>query len=121
MLASSGSRALTVLVWHYHDDDVGGPDAWVQLVATGLPPSASRARLRHYRVDIHHSNSHGAWVALGSPATPTPSEYATLERSSDLALLEGAPTSISVGSGVARVEFAIERHAVSLVVLDELE
>jgi xylan 1,4-beta-xylosidase len=115
VLASRGRGALTILVWHYHDDDVRGPDA------AGLPTSAKRARLTHYRVDHNHSNSHGAWLALGSPVAPTPSEYATLERASALALLEGAPPSVLVENGAARMEFPLARHGVSLLVLDEVE
>jgi xylan 1,4-beta-xylosidase len=121
VLASRGGGAMSVLVWHYHDDDVAGPDAWVQLAAAGLPTSARRARLTHYRIDRNHSNSHGAWLALGAPAVPTPLEYAALLKASDLTQLEGAPASVPVEGGAVRLEFALERHAVSLVVLDEVE
>jgi xylan 1,4-beta-xylosidase len=121
VLASRGAGALTVLVWHYHDEDIGGPDAWVQLAAAGLPASASRARLTHYRIDRNHSNSYGAWLALGAPAVPTPPQYAALARASDLATLDGAPSSVPVEGGAVRLELALERHAVSLIVLDQLE
>ena len=33
----AGAKRLSVLVWHYHDDDVPGPDAAVELAVTGLP------------------------------------------------------------------------------------
>ena len=40
-LASLDGKKLCVLVWHYHDDDVPGPDAAVELSLTGLPPARS--------------------------------------------------------------------------------
>jgi xylan 1,4-beta-xylosidase len=118
VLASRSNEQLTVLVWHYHDDDEPGPDAVVQLVLDGLSASSSSARLTHYRVDETHGNAYTTWRQLGSPADPTPQQYATLEASSALATLEGAPPTVALDAGTARVEFALPRHAVSLLVLD---
>src|SRR5690606_2772770 len=42
-LASLGGKKLSVLVWHYHDDDVQGPDAAVSLEIPGLPIASGRA------------------------------------------------------------------------------
>jgi xylan 1,4-beta-xylosidase len=42
-LASLDKNKLAVLVWHYHDDDVPGPAADVDLTLDG---SAPRERLR---------------------------------------------------------------------------
>ena len=39
-LAASTGTKLSVLVWHYHDDDVPGPDAEVALDVSGLPAAA---------------------------------------------------------------------------------
>ncbi|MEY2930358.1 MAG: hypothetical protein RL033_1107 [Pseudomonadota bacterium] len=118
VLASRSNEQLTVLVWHYHDDDQPGPGAVVQLVLNGLSASSSSARLTHYRVDETHGNAYTTWVQLGSPAAPTPQQYATLEASSALATLEGAPPNVAIDAGTARIEFALPRHAVSLLVLD---
>ena len=41
-LASLDGDKLCVLVWHYHDDDVPGPDAAVALTLSGLPWPAAR-------------------------------------------------------------------------------
>ena len=38
-LASADDSTVAVLVWHYHDDDVAGPDAAVTLSLAGLPAS----------------------------------------------------------------------------------
>lgn len=119
-LASRSGEQLAVLVWHYHDDDVPGPAAAVQLELQGLPAAARRARLTHYRVDQTHSNVYRTWLLLGSPASPSPQQAAALEAASALATLEGAPPAVAIDGGSARVEFSLPRHAVSLLVLDPL-
>ena len=107
-----------MLVWHYHDDDAPGPDAAVQLLLSGLPATARRARLSHYRVDRTHGNAHATWLGLGSPASPSPEQYAILEASSALGTLAEAPPSVALDAGAARLEFALPRHGVSLLVID---
>jgi xylan 1,4-beta-xylosidase len=59
---------LAILLWHYHDDDVSGPDAAVHVTLTGLPGHASG---RLWRVDPRHANAFAAWQAMGSPARPS--------------------------------------------------
>jgi xylan 1,4-beta-xylosidase len=119
VLASRDADRVTVLIWHYHDDDLPGPEASVRLVTSGLPASASAAKLTHYRVDDRHGNAHEAWRELGSPASPNPEQYAALARASDLATLESAPASVPIDAGSASVEFALGRHAVSLLILSD--
>ena len=41
-LSSLDKNKLCVLAWHYHDDDVAGPDAAVELVLSGLPFASGR-------------------------------------------------------------------------------
>jgi xylan 1,4-beta-xylosidase len=119
VLASRDSDRVTVLVWHYHDDDIPGPDARVRLVTAGLPDSATSARLVHYRVDDHHSNPYAVWRSLGSPASPDPKDYARLAQASELTRLEGSPASVPVTQGTARVDFSLGRRGVSLLVFSE--
>jgi hypothetical protein len=69
-LASAEPNRLAVMVWHYHDDDVPGPDAAVNLAVAGLPAATSEAKLAHYRFDEHHSNAYAAWRRMGSPIAP---------------------------------------------------
>src|SRR5947207_1735967 len=75
-LASLEPRKLSVLLWHYHDDDVAGPDAAVELSVSGLPLARGEARLQHYRIDETHSNSFAAWKRIGSPLAPDEKQYA---------------------------------------------
>ena len=44
-LASGDRHRLWVLVWHYHDDDIPGPQAAVELSVQGLPFARVRRRL----------------------------------------------------------------------------
>src|SRR5215469_9537825 len=45
-LAGAESNRVCVMVWHYHDDDVEGPAADVNLTLDGLPQTNREARLR---------------------------------------------------------------------------
>jgi xylan 1,4-beta-xylosidase len=116
-LASLEPRRLSVLVWHYHDDDVPGPEAAVALSLSGLPLARGEARLRHYRIDESHSNSFAAWKRMGSPIAPNEQQYAQLEAAGKLATIESPPT-VHVEAGQAALAFALPRQAVSLLVLE---
>jgi len=113
-LASLEGRKLSVMVWHYHDDDLAGPVAEVTLEVRGLPQGLQRALLHHYRIDGEHSNSYAAWKRLGSPQKPSPEQYRELERSAQLALL-GSPEWVKLAAGAVTVQFTLPRQAVSLL------
>ena len=68
-MAAMNGKKLTVLVWHYHDDDVRGPAAEVRIDLLGAPKGVPKVT-RHL-VDETHSNSFTAWLAMGSPQQPT--------------------------------------------------
>jgi xylan 1,4-beta-xylosidase len=116
-LASLEPRKLSVLVWHYHDDDVPGPEAAVELSVSGLPLPRGEARLQHYRIDESHSNSYAAWKRMGSPIAPNEQQYAELEAAGQLAAMEPVPA-VRVEGGAARVSLVLPRQAVSLLVLE---
>ncbi|MGC4015130.1 MAG: hypothetical protein QM755_11535, partial [Luteolibacter sp.] len=116
-LASLGRQQVAVMVWHYHDDDVSGPEAAVKLSVPGLPAGVSEAKLSHYRIDETHSNAYTLWKALGSPQKPTKDQYVSLEEAGKLAKLEG-PASVKVKNGEAELDFPLPRQAVSLLVLE---
>jgi xylan 1,4-beta-xylosidase len=118
-LASRETSSVSVLVWHYHDDDVPGPAARVRLRVSGLPGPARSAKLAHLRVDETHGNAYATWRQLGSPALPTEHQYAQLRRASDLPTLTGAPTAVPVLDGTATIEFSLGRQAVSLLLLSD--
>jgi xylan 1,4-beta-xylosidase len=116
-LAALDGDRLSILAWHYHDDDVPGPDADVALELIGLPATEGPILLHHYRIDQHHSNAFEAWKRMGSPQHPTPDQYAELVRSGQLALLD-SPGWIRAEGGKLALRVALPRQAVSLLRLD---
>ena len=111
-IASMDSGTVSILVSNYHDSGKPGPAATVELSVSGLPPG--RLLLQHYRVDDDYSNSYESWKKMGSPQQPTPEQYAQLERSGQLQLLE-SPRRITQQDGRVRIEFSLPRHGVSLL------
>jgi xylan 1,4-beta-xylosidase len=116
-LASLDGKTLCVMVWHYHDDDVPGPDAAVALEVNNFPAAAGPVRMRHFRIDQEHSDAYALWQQMGRPEKPAPDQYARLEAAGKLASL-GAPETITPQDGKASVRFALPRQAVSLLVFE---
>ncbi|HEX3800360.1 MAG TPA: beta-xylosidase [Verrucomicrobiae bacterium] len=114
--AALDTHQLTVLTWHYHDDDVAGPEAAVALKLDHLPASVTHATLTQYRIDNDHANSYTAWQRLGSPQEPTPEQYAQLEKAGKLTAI-GAPEKITTQDGRATIQLKLPRQAVALLVL----
>jgi xylan 1,4-beta-xylosidase len=115
-IASLNGDTVSILVWHYHDDDVPGPDAAVHLALTGLPRSTSLATVTHYRIDEQHSNAYAEWKRLGSPLAPDQKTYLRLEQAGQLATLASAETA-RVSRGGLELTFTLPRQGVSLVQL----
>jgi xylan 1,4-beta-xylosidase len=116
-IASLDQSKLCALVWHYHDDDLPGATAKVELHVSGLLPAVYEARQSQFRIDQEHSNAFAAWKRIGSPEAPTAEQYALLEKAGQLdALTDQEP--IRITSGGAIIRFDLPRQAVSLVVLD---
>lgn len=113
VMASRGEDSLAVLVWHYHDDDVAGPDARVKLSIRGLPRGTSKPT--HFRIDERHSNSYAAWRRMGSPIAPDKPAYDALRAAAQLSPLADAPE--PAGS---EYSFVLPRQAVSLLVFSGL-
>jgi xylan 1,4-beta-xylosidase len=114
--ASRDDHRLSILVWHYHDDDVPGPDAAIELVAKGFERKTGPATLTHYRIDEQHSNSYAEWKRLGSPLAPSQDTYTQLERAGKLALLS-EPEEVRIEDGSITLRFNLPRQGVSLIEL----
>ncbi len=117
-LACLDGKKLCVLLWHYHDDDVPGPDARVELSLDHLPLAAGTARVTHYRIDETHSNSFAEWKRLGSPTAPNEAQYAQMQKSGRLATVTDAPTTVTAVDSSITLMIALPRQAVSLLVLE---
>jgi xylan 1,4-beta-xylosidase len=115
-LAARGDHALAVLVWNYRDEEGAAAETPVDLNMAGLPASAKRILVKHYRIDQNHSNSYTVWKAMGSPQSPAPEQYETLKAAGQLQLLE-SPRWMDSKDGAVRLEFAMPGESVSLVEL----
>lgn len=115
-IASLDRNQLAVMLWHYHDDDVPGPDAKVTLGLNGVP-SAATVRLTRYVIDAEHSNAFVAWQKMGSPAQPGAEQLAQLVRSGQLAQL-GSAEVVRVEAGKVDLRMQLARQAVVLNVLN---
>ena len=115
-VATRDENGVTVLIWHYHDDDVPGEIAEVTLTVHGWPgPSAG---LRHYRMDADHSNAFAVWKAMGSPNIVEGDDYVRLEASGKLAALHPM-TTVAAEAGTLHLNLALPRQGVSLIQLQK--
>jgi len=114
--ASRDGNKVCVMVWHYHDDDLPGPDAQVNIKISELGNIVS-AKCTHYRIDRTHSNAYAAWLEMGSPIAPNDKQYAELLRVCALTELN-SQENISISKSEANITFDLPRQAVSLLVLD---
>ena len=115
-LASVEAKKLCVLVWHYHDDDVPGAEAQVELALASLLIANGTATLTQYRIDAAHSNAFTVWQKMGSPTAPNDAQYDQLVKAGQLAEF-GKAEKVSVKDGRASVKLNLPRQGVSLLVL----
>jgi xylan 1,4-beta-xylosidase len=113
-LATSAPGQASVLLWNYHDDDVAAPGADIVVSIKSIPRSASRVLLQQYRIDDHHSNAYTVWKEMGSPQNPTPEQYAKLQASGQLQLLD-SPRWITPENGAIQVDVQLPRTGLSLL------
>jgi xylan 1,4-beta-xylosidase len=117
-LATRAGNKVMIMVWHYHDDDVAGPDAALTIDLKGLPAGVTTATLTDYRIDQNHSNAYAEWLRMGSPVAPNTEQYAALKQSSQLMKVAEAPASVAVKAGAVQYSFNLPRQAVSLLVFE---
>jgi xylan 1,4-beta-xylosidase len=115
-LASLAKNELQVLLWHYHDDDLPGPSAAVNLRLSKIPVSSGTVKVVRYAVDSEYSNAFTAWKNLGSPAQPSAEQYAALEKAGRLSRA-GSEESVVATNSELRVTVSLARQAVNLLVL----
>jgi xylan 1,4-beta-xylosidase len=104
-----------VLLWHYHDDDLPGPDAAVDVTCDNLRIADGRASVRQYRIDAEHSNAFTVWKKMGSPSAPNDAQYLQLVNAGQLAEF-GKTENVKVNGGHASVKVNLPRQAVALLV-----
>jgi len=115
-VAALDARQLAILLWNYHDDDVPGPTADIDLTVADLPPAASTATLTEYRIDRSHSDAYTLWVQMGSPQHPRAEQYAALQSAGQLGTL-GTPHRVDLSQGTFAIHVHLPRQGVALLVL----
>ncbi|MGA8027985.1 MAG: beta-xylosidase [Bryobacteraceae bacterium] len=115
-IAAKSGHSIALLAWHYHDDDIAGPDIPVTLIVKRAQDMPGRALLEHYRVDDHHSNAYSEWKQMGSPQDPSPDQYSKLQAAGQLQLLD-SPRWVSATADSFTINFALPRESVSLIEL----
>jgi len=113
-IATKDGNSISVMVWNYHDDDVAGPSAPVELTVDGI--EKNKVIVHHYRVDQQYSNSFEKWKALGRPQEVTAEQYKMLETAGQLQLLS-SPEWKPVKDRSTTLKFDLPRQGVSLIQL----
>jgi xylan 1,4-beta-xylosidase len=105
---------VALLLWHYHDDDQPGADAAVNIAVSGLAKTAARVATA-WRVDGAHANAYAAWQTMGSPLAVSSTQYAELEKASELV---AEPLAVRSNRSHALIELTLPRQGVALVVVE---
>lgn len=116
-LATLDGNKVSVMLWHYHDEDIPGPEADVRLTLSGLPIRAGTSQIRHFRVDQQYSNAFTLWKKMGSPQQPTARQYAQLEKAGHLTEIDPGRSCRVENNGVL-LQLDMPRQAVSLLVFE---
>jgi xylan 1,4-beta-xylosidase len=113
-LATAAPGEASVMLWNYQDEDVPAPGAAIAVSMKGIPASAHRVLLQHYRIDNDHSNAYTVWKDMGSPQQPTPEQYAKLQAAGQLQMLD-SPQWITPANGEIKVDVQLPRQGLSLL------
>jgi len=109
----AGQR-LTILLWNYHDVAGGYEDRRsMQLSIVGLPKGVRAAHAVEYSIDEHSGNAYTAWLAMGSPQSPTAEQVAKLHAAAKMRAVPRELTRTSTGA--VGLTLVLPRQSVKLV------
>jgi xylan 1,4-beta-xylosidase len=114
VFASRDGEKVTVLLWHYHDDDIPGPEADVTLTIGSLDGKPLKA-CRQDRIDTEHGNPFKAWQAMGSPKAPSDDQIKQLHAVA--AATEADAPQLNQENDSVRVNIKLPRQSVVLLEL----
>ena len=77
-------------------------------------PFGGRARLLHWRIDAHHSNSYAAWRSIGAPQDPSDEQLSAMKERQSLQLLE-PERDVAMVNGQLTASVALPLPSVSLL------
>ena len=103
-----------MLLWHYHDDDIRGPEADVSL-SVGLIDGQALKTCRQHRVDEAHGNPFMTWLAMGSPKQPSDDQIKQLKAVA--AATEAETPTLTAGQDSVRLKVRLPRQSVVLLEL----
>ncbi|MBI4893483.1 MAG: beta-xylosidase [Acidobacteria bacterium] len=112
VLATRRNGKVWVMLWHYHDADMPGPDAEVELSVAGL---SRPAMVREWRVDEEHGNAFAVWKQMGSPAEVTERQRVEIERRAGLELGRQASWMAGKAGETAQLRVVLKRQATVLI------
>lgn len=115
VMATRDGTKIAVLVWHYNDDDLKGPDAAVIVNLSGLGQAKTR-KVTQYLVDPKTANAYTAWQAMGSPPSPNQDQYKDLEAASVMHPTALPP--LTVTKGAAKLDLTLVRQGVTLLIVE---
>jgi xylan 1,4-beta-xylosidase len=115
VMATRQGDTVAILVWHYHDDDVAGPEASIKMNVKGL--RRGTPSVTNYRIDETHSNSYAAWQRMGSPIAPDKKAYDALRAAAQLTALDASETAVTRVGGSVQLSFTLPRQGVSLLIV----
>jgi xylan 1,4-beta-xylosidase len=104
---------VVAIVWHHNDDQYVHGMSQVEVEVNGLPWVGRPIRWREYVIDALHSNSHTAWLELGSPQCPSASEIDTIRSRASLEMVRDETLDVCPAS--LRREIALPCPAATLI------
>jgi xylan 1,4-beta-xylosidase len=113
-IAAIDGKYATAMIWNYHDDDITGEPASVQLQCKGI--NAAQVKLTQYRIDADHSNSYEVWKKMGSPQQPTAEQIAQLEKAGHLQ--ETGHSTETIKDGLLKVQMQLPRQGIVFIKMD---
>ena len=116
LATKAADNTAAVMLWNYHDVDGPGPVVPASVAINGLPATAKRVLVTHYRIDDTHSNAYTVWKEMGSPQHPTTEQYAKLQAVDGLQT-QTSPEWMDVSGGTVTLKAEMPRQSISLVTL----
>ncbi|PKQ45154.1 GH39 family glycosyl hydrolase [Confluentibacter flavum] len=113
-IASKEGDSAWIMVWNYHDDNVEGESANIELTVNNL--EKNKVLIQHFRIDDEFSNSFETWKAMGKPQNVSEQQYSELEQAGQLQLLTSPKWQEAV-NGKTQLKFDLPRQGVSLIQL----
>ena len=117
-IATVDKNRLCILLWHYHDDEIAGPDADVDLAIDGLSGNLHHFECHQFMIDADHSNAFTEWQRLGSPENISPDQLIRLKKAGQLTEVNAPNFLLETHPFVLRMHVHLQRQAVSLIVIE---